>query len=190
MRVKTAFQGERKWPGSQSRPVSPPCSPSGLFVCAPASAESIMKQCGDEWKAAKAANTTNGQTWRDFLKDCRTAPRLDHRRPPPAPARRPAPAPSLRRRPAPHAHGDAHEPDPTHHAPASSPARARRRAIARPTRWSGSTTARTSITIPATVITARPSTAPICARARPRPPETPPPRTASRRAEAVRAGAP
>jgi hypothetical protein len=44
----------------------------GLFVCAPASAESIMKQCGDEWKAAKAANTTNGQTWRDFLKDCRT----------------------------------------------------------------------------------------------------------------------
>ncbi len=34
---------------------------------------SIMKQCGDEWKAAKAANTVPaGQTWPKFLSECRT----------------------------------------------------------------------------------------------------------------------
>ena len=31
-----------------------------------------MKQCGDEWKAAKANNTTNGMTWPQFLSQCRT----------------------------------------------------------------------------------------------------------------------
>jgi len=34
-------------------------------------AESVMKQCGADWKAAKAAGTTNGQTWQEFLKACR-----------------------------------------------------------------------------------------------------------------------
>ena len=33
---------------------------------------SVMRQCGDEWKAAKANNTTNGMTWQEFLKECRT----------------------------------------------------------------------------------------------------------------------
>ncbi len=28
-----------------------------------ANAESIMKECGTEWQAAKAAGTTNGQTY-------------------------------------------------------------------------------------------------------------------------------
>ena len=37
-----------------------------------ANAESIMKECGSEWQAAKAAGTTNGQTWQEFLKSCRT----------------------------------------------------------------------------------------------------------------------
>jgi hypothetical protein len=71
---------------------------AGLFISAPAQAESVMKECGAEWKAAKAANTTNGQTWREYLKDCRTrhasttattAPAA----PAPAPAAEPAPAP-------------------------------------------------------------------------------------------------
>jgi hypothetical protein len=31
----------------------------------------IMKECGAEWKAAKAAGTVKGQKWRDYLKDCR-----------------------------------------------------------------------------------------------------------------------
>ena len=43
-----------------------------------------MKQCGDEWKAAKAAGTTNGQTWQEFLKTCKAqkagAPRGPRRR--------------------------------------------------------------------------------------------------------------
>lgn len=33
----------------------------------------LMKACGDKWKAAKAAKTTEGQTWPQFLAKCRTA---------------------------------------------------------------------------------------------------------------------
>jgi hypothetical protein len=36
-----------------------------------ANAESVMKECGADWKAAKAAGTTNGQTWAEFLKTCK-----------------------------------------------------------------------------------------------------------------------
>ena len=36
-----------------------------------ARAESIMKECGTAWQAVKAAGTTNGQTWQEFLKGCR-----------------------------------------------------------------------------------------------------------------------
>ena len=43
----------------------------GLASTGAAQVQSIMKQCGDEWKAAKANNTTNGMEWRDFLKQCR-----------------------------------------------------------------------------------------------------------------------
>ena len=43
----------------------------GLASTGPVQAQSIMKQCGDEWKAAKANNTTNGMEWREFLKQCR-----------------------------------------------------------------------------------------------------------------------
>jgi hypothetical protein len=43
----------------------------GLASTGPVQAQSIMKQCGDDWKAAKANNTTNGMEWRDFLKQCR-----------------------------------------------------------------------------------------------------------------------
>ena len=41
----------------------------GLAATA-ANAESVMKECGADWKAAKAAGTTNGQTWNEFLKTC------------------------------------------------------------------------------------------------------------------------
>lgn len=53
-------------------------------------AQNIMRQCGDEWKTAKANNTTNGQTWREFLKDCRA--RHAEAAPTQAPAAAPAPA--------------------------------------------------------------------------------------------------
>jgi hypothetical protein len=43
----------------------------GLASTGPVQAQSVMKQCGDDWKAAKANNSTNGLTWPQFLKQCR-----------------------------------------------------------------------------------------------------------------------
>ena len=72
-----------------------------------------MKQCGDEWKAAKANNTTNGMKWPEFLKQCRV--QKEAAAPAPAPAcscaRRcsapaplaPAPAPTYQPKPEAHA---------------------------------------------------------------------------------------
>src|SRR5690348_16631986 len=57
-----------------------------------AQAESIMKQCGDEWKAAKANNTTNGATWPEFLRQCRA--QKEGAAAPAAPAATPAAAPA------------------------------------------------------------------------------------------------
>jgi len=60
------------------------------FTADASHAQNIMRQCGDEWKAAKANNATNGQTWQEFLKDCRTR----HAAAAPAPATAPAAAPA------------------------------------------------------------------------------------------------
>ncbi len=57
-----------------------------------ARAESVMKECGAEWKAAKANNTTNGQTWQEFLKSCR-AQKAEAPAAAPAPAARGSPGP-------------------------------------------------------------------------------------------------
>jgi hypothetical protein len=43
----------------------------GLASTGPVQAQSVMKQCGDDWKAAKENNTTNGMKWPEFLKQCR-----------------------------------------------------------------------------------------------------------------------
>ena len=67
---------------------------AAALFSAPARAESVMKQCGEEWKAAKANNTTNGQTWRDFLKDCRARHASTAATAPAAPAASPSPAAS------------------------------------------------------------------------------------------------
>ena len=53
-----------------------------------ANAESVMKQCGDQWQAAKAAGTTNGETWPQFLSQCRAQLKTGAAAPAPA-----APAP-------------------------------------------------------------------------------------------------
>jgi hypothetical protein len=42
------------------------------FSSAQAQTESVTKQCGDKWAAAKAAGTTGGLTWPKFLGQCRT----------------------------------------------------------------------------------------------------------------------
>ena len=70
-----------------------------LAATGAAQAQSVMKQCGDEWKAAKANNTTNGMTWPQFLSQCRTqkegaAAPAAAPSPAPAPAGAPAPAPA------------------------------------------------------------------------------------------------
>ena len=62
----------------------------------PASAESVMKQCGDQWQAAKAAGTTNGETWPQFLSQCRAQLKTGAAAPAPA-----APAPSMQTVPTP-----------------------------------------------------------------------------------------
>ena len=36
-----------------------------------ADAQSVMKLCAEHWKAAKAAGTKNGETWPQFLAQCR-----------------------------------------------------------------------------------------------------------------------
>jgi hypothetical protein len=57
----------------------------------PGDAQSVMKQCGDQWQAAKAAGTTNGQTWPQFLSQCRTQLKAGTAAPAPAQAAPPAP---------------------------------------------------------------------------------------------------
>jgi hypothetical protein len=63
-----------------------------------ANAQSVMKQCGDQWQAAKQAGTTNGGTWPQFLKECRSRLASTTTAPaqggfaPAAPASAPAPA--------------------------------------------------------------------------------------------------
>src|SRR5580658_5645896 len=65
-----------------------------LATTGAAQAQSIMKQCGEDWKAAKANNTTNGMTWQQFLAQCR-AQKAGAATPAAAtPAAAPAPAPA------------------------------------------------------------------------------------------------
>ena len=67
-----------------------------------ASNQSVMKQCGAQWQAAKAAGTTSGATWPQFLKACRAQLASTTSAPPqggfapatPAPAPAPSPAPT------------------------------------------------------------------------------------------------
>ena len=64
-----------------------------------ANAESVMRECATQWKAAEAAGTTGGQTWPQFLAQCRAresaaaAPSSAIRASASAPAA-PAPAPA------------------------------------------------------------------------------------------------
>ena len=74
---------------------SAPTSPAASNVGAPATGQSVMRLCASQWKEAKAAGTTAGQTWPQFLSQCRarqtsTASSSGGFAPAPAPA--PAPA--------------------------------------------------------------------------------------------------
>jgi hypothetical protein len=80
------------------QPAAPP--PTAAPTTA-VSNQSIMKQCGAQWQSAKAAGTTNGETWPQFLKECRSrlasvtaSPPQGGFAPAPAPAPAPSPAPT------------------------------------------------------------------------------------------------
>ena len=84
-------------------PWQQPASPAPAPVAPTATGnQSVMKQCGAQWQAAKAAGTTSGATWPQFLKACRTQLASTTSAPPqggfapaaPAPAPAPLPAPT------------------------------------------------------------------------------------------------
>jgi hypothetical protein len=91
-------------PASQSgslfpwwRPSAPASAPASN-VGAPSAGESVMRLCANQWKDAKAAGTTGGQTWPQFLAQCRAsrtaaASPSGGFAPAPTPAPAPAPAP-------------------------------------------------------------------------------------------------
>jgi hypothetical protein len=61
-----AAQSGSLFPWSQpSAPTSAPTSNVGA-------GQSVMRQCASQWKDAKAAGTTGGQSWSQFLAQCRT----------------------------------------------------------------------------------------------------------------------
>jgi hypothetical protein len=64
----------------------------GLASTGAAQAQSVMKQCADEWQAAKENYTTNGRKWAYFLQQCRL--QKEAGAPAAAPATAPAPAPA------------------------------------------------------------------------------------------------
>src|ERR1700722_15239677 len=56
-----------------------------------ANAESVAKVCGDQWKAAKAAGTTDGKTRAEFIAQCKTEQSGAAAAPAPAAGAAPAP---------------------------------------------------------------------------------------------------
>jgi hypothetical protein len=74
----------------------------GLWLAgAPAHAQSVMRECGAEWKQAKAATPPPTQTWPQFLADCKarhastSAAAAPAATPAPAPTMAPAPKPTM-----------------------------------------------------------------------------------------------
>ena len=65
-----------------------------LGLISPAEAQSIAKQCGSDWAAAKAAGTTNGQSWSQFYKTCKAQKAASVSATPTASPAAAAPAPS------------------------------------------------------------------------------------------------
>ena len=53
-------------------PWSQPSAPASN-VAAPSGGQSVMRVCASQWKEAKAAGTTGGQSWPQFLSQCRAS---------------------------------------------------------------------------------------------------------------------
>jgi hypothetical protein len=62
-------------PTSQSGslfPWSQPSAPASAAASTVGAGQSVMRLCASQWKDAKAAGTTGGQSWPQFLAQCRT----------------------------------------------------------------------------------------------------------------------
>ena len=155
---------------------SAPTSAAASNVGAPSGGQSVMRLCASQWKDAKAAGTTGGLSWPQFLSQCR-ARQGSAAAPPPggfAPAQPlpqrpllpPSQAPCSRggnsRRPLPHRRRMSARPRPCK--PANTQRSSRRAPVARRTPSCGSTRRRASIIIREPATTGTPSRAHICAR--------------------------
>ena len=152
------------------QPAAPPApAPS---TATRGNAQSVMKECGAQWQAAKAAGTTNGQTWPQFLKECRSRLASTTSAPsqggfaPAAPA--PAPPRLPRRRNRVHcSRGNSRQRRPLRRLEQAGLRLHRRLSTGAPTRlWSGSTSTRISTTSLVRGITATRNAALTCARRR------------------------
>ena len=169
-----APQSGSLFPWSQpSVPASPAASP--------ATGQRVMRVCASQWKEAKAAGTTAGQTWPQFLSQCRArqtstasssggfipAPPLP-RRPLPPPSQAPCSRGGNSRRPLPHPHRMSVRPRPCRRA--NTRRSSRRGLAARRIPSCGSTRRRGSIITRERATMGIRSRAPLCAklmRARP-----------------------
>jgi hypothetical protein len=70
-------------------PWSRPAAPDSATASNVGNGQSVMKLCASQWKDAKAAGTTSGQSWPQFLAQCRNRQSSAA-----APAPAPAPAPA------------------------------------------------------------------------------------------------
>jgi len=77
---------------------SAPASATASNVGGPSAAQSVMRLCASQWKDAKAAGTTGGESWPQFLAQCRarqgSTAASGGFAPAPAPAPAPTPAPA------------------------------------------------------------------------------------------------
>jgi hypothetical protein len=100
-------QGSAAAPSASTAPPAPAPQSGSLFpwsqpsasgsAAAPSAGQSVMKACASQWKDAKAAGATGGQTWPQFLSQCRTRQGSTASSSggfAPAPASAPAPAPA------------------------------------------------------------------------------------------------
>ncbi len=102
----------------------------GLTVAVSGEAQAqanVLKECGSQYQAAKAANQLNGQSWQEYLKSCRArvteAPAPAAAAPAATPAPAPAPAPAPVAAPAPAPAPSAAPPAPPAPAAATTPAK-------------------------------------------------------------------
>jgi hypothetical protein len=79
---------------AQSGSLFPWNTPPAAQPMKPAAGQSVMAACGAQWQQAKAAGTTGGATWPQFLKQCRAGMSGGSSAASVAPAPAPAPAPA------------------------------------------------------------------------------------------------